>query len=296
MNEKPVSRQRKIFDTAVAIFQEIGAKWGEKNAGLMSAAIAFYSMMSLAPLMAVIIGLVGIFFTDSVVEAELLARIEDILGAETAEFVAGIIQTAFQIDRSGSIFAIIGTVMIIFFASTVFNAVKIALNNIWDVTPDVAPRSGIFAFLWDRLLASAMVLLTGGALFVMMISSVISAVVGEWLAEQWPQAGAIATFSGQWVGVLALLFLLTVAYKWLPDTAVLWRYSLAGASIATILFLIGNQLMGIYFSFSSLPTIYGAAGSLVVFLLWVYYSSYILLFGALFTRALTRQLVEEVPA
>lgn len=288
------SKPKTYLNILVATFQEVGAKWGEKNTGLMAAAIAFYSMMSLAPLLAFIIGMVGLFFSESLVEEQLLTGIAEALGAETAEFVAGVIQGAFEIDRSGPILAIIGLVIIIFFASTVFNSVKLALNHIWDVTPDVAPRSGIVAFLWDRLLASAMVLLTGGALFVVMISSVLSAIVSGWLADQhWQQAGKIATLSGQWVGVFVLLGLITIAYKLLPDTAVLWRYALSGGALATVLFIVGNKVMGIYFSLSSLPTVYGAAGSLVVLLLWVYYSSYILLFGALFTRALTRQMVGE---
>ena len=287
------SKPKTYLNILIAIFQEIGLKWGEKNIGLMAAAIAFFSMMSLAPLLAFIIGLVGIFFTESVVEEQLLGNIEELLGAETAEFVSGVIQGAFQVDQSGPILAIIGFVIIIFFASTVFNSVKLALNHIWDVTPDVAPRSGIIAFLWNRLLAAAMVLLTGGALFVMMISSVVSAIIGEWLSEELPEAADLVTLSGQWIGVVVLFFLITVAYKWLPDTNVVWRYALIGGALATVLFIVGNKVMGIYFSLSALPTIYGAAGSLVVLLLWVYYSSYILMFGALFARALTRQMVGE---
>lgn len=292
MNETQ-SQPRQILDTAVAIFKEISVKWGEKNTGLMAAAIAFYSMMSLAPLLVFVIGAVGLFFNESVVEQQLLLRISELLGAETAEFVAGVIDGAFQWDVSGPILAVIGVLIILFFATTVFNSFKLALNAIWDVTPDVAPRAGIIAILWDRLLAAAMVLLTGGALFVVMISSVVSSVIGSWLEEQWPEVGGRLTFSGQLVGALVLVFLITVAYKWLPDTAVLWRYALVGAVLASFLILIANKLMGIYFSLSALPTIYGAAGSLVVLLLWVYYSAQILLFGALFTRALSRQRVEK---
>ncbi len=291
MDEKQL-QQGKILDTAVAIFKEISVKWGEKNVSLMAAAIAFYSMMSLAPLLVFVIGAVGLFFNESAVEQQLLSQISDLLGTETAEFVAGVIDGAFHLNTSGPILAIIGVLIILFFASTVFNSVKLALNAIWDVTPDVAPRTGIIAVLRDRLLAAAMVLLTGGALFVVMISSVVSAIVGRWLDETLPEIADVATFSGQWVGVVALVFLIMVAYKWLPDTAVLWRYAFVGAVLATFLFAIGNKFMGIYFSLSALPTIYGAAGSLVVLLLWVYYSSYILLFGALFTRALSRQRLE----
>ena len=284
---------RAILNTAVAIFKEISVKWGEKNTSLMAAAIAFYSMMSLAPLLVFVIGAVGLFFNESAVKDQLLSQIAELLGAETADFVAGVVDGAFQLNTSGPILAVIGALIILFFASTVFNSVKLALDNIWDVTPEVAPRTGIIAVMWDRLLAAAMVLLTGGALFVVMVSSVVSSVVGHWLHETFPEIADEVTLSGHWVGVLVLIFLITVTYKWLPDTAVMWRYALAGAILASILFFIGNRVMGIYFSLSALPTIYGAAGSLVVLLLWVYYSSHILLFGALFTRALSRQRVEQ---
>lgn len=291
--EEKQTKPASFIDTAVAIFKEISVKWGEKNTGLMAAAIAFYSMMSLAPLLVFVIGAVGLFFNESAVKDRLLVQITRLLGTETAEFVAGVIDGAFQLDNYGPVLAVIGALLILFFASTVFNSVKLALNAIWDVTPDVAPRTGIIAVLWDRLLAAAMVLLTGGALFVVMVSSVVTSVIGSWLEEEWPEVAGHVSFSGQWVMALLLVFLITVAYKWLPDTAVSWWYALAGAILASFLFIIGNRLMGIYFSLSALPTIYGAAGSLVVLLLWVYYSSHILLFGAFFTRALSRQRVEQ---
>lgn len=284
MNEQTTKPESKR-DTAVAMMQEIAAGWAEKTVGLKAAAIAFYAMLSLAPLLAFIISMVGFFFSESSVEREVLTAISDTLGAETAELVAGVIDSAFKTDSSGPILAIIGLFLILFFASTVFNSVKIALNAIWDVTPEEAPHSGIVAFLWNRLLAAVMVLLTGAALLIMMLASVVSATLSRWLGDQVPELGDLVTFSGQWVGVLVVLFLVTVGYKLLPDVSLRWRQVLPGSLLATVLFLVGNYFMGFYFSLSSLPTVYGAAGSLVVLLLWVYYSSYIFLFGALFTKS-----------
>lgn len=283
------SEANKKQNTAVAMAQEIAAGWGERNVSLMAAAIAFYSMMSLAPLLAFVIGTVGFFFSESVVEEQILASIRDTLGPETSEFVAGVLESAFKLDNSGPVLIIIGVVIILFFASTVFNSVKMALNVIWDITPEKAPYSGILAFLWNRFWAAIMVLLIGSALFVLMMAEVISASLGQWISQNAPEFEAFVSYSSNWLGVILVFILLTIAYRVLPDVRLRWRQVLPGSLLVTLLILIGNQVMGIYFSLSSLPTIYGAAGSLVVVLLWVYYSSYIFLFGALFTKAFARR-------
>ena len=280
-------RIKQIRDTAVAMARDIGAWWVEGNIALLAAAIAFYSMLSLAPLLAFALSMAGLFVAQAAFEDQLLTTVAEMFSKETANFLAGVIKAAVHIDSSGPILAIIGLFIVIFFASTVFNSLKLALNAIWDVKANHTPRSGVLTMVWNRLLASGMVILTSAALTLTMLTSVISIDLSVWLMEHWPQLAKAVSIYGQGMGVGTVLVvaLLMVAYKVLPDVSLTWRQVLPGALLVTLLFMIGNEAMGIYFSLSTLPTIYGAAGSLVMVLLWVYYLSYIFFLGALFTRA-----------
>jgi membrane protein len=285
--ENQSSRIKQARDTAVAMARDIGTWWGEGNVALMAAAIAFYSMLSLAPLLAFAISVASLFVAQAAVEEQLLTTVADIFGQETADFLAGVITAAFRLDSSGPILAIIGLFIIVFFASTVFNSLKLALNAIWGVKADKLPRSGVLAIAWNRLLASGMVILTSAALTLTMLTSVISIDLPVWLTQHWPQLTKAVSIYRQGMGASTVLVvgLLMVAYKVLPDVSLSWRQVLPGALMVTGLFMIGNKAMEIYFSLSALPTVYGAAGSLVMVLLWVYYLSYIFFLGALFTRA-----------
>ena len=285
--ENQSSRIKQARDTAVAMARDIGTWWGEGNVALMAAAIAFYSMLSLAPLLAFAISVASLFVAQAAVEDQLLMTVSEMFGQETADFLAGVITAAFRMDSSGPILAIIGLVIIVFFASTVFNSLKLALNAIWGVKADKLPRSGVLAIVWNRLLASGMVILTSAALTLTMLTSVISIDLPVWLTQHWPQLTKAVSIYRQGMGASTVLVvgLLMVAYKVLPDVSLSWRQVLPGALMVTGLFMIGNKAMEIYFSLSALPTVYGAAGSLVMVLLWVYYLSYIFFLGALFTRA-----------
>ena len=265
-------------DTAVAMARDIGTWWGEGNVALMAAAIAFYSMLSLAPLLVFAISVASLFVTQAAVEDQLLMTVAEMFGQETADFLAGVITAAFHMDSSGPILAIIGLFIVVFFASTVFHSLKLALNAIWGVKADKLPRSGVLTIAWNRLLAAGMVILTSAALTLTMLTSVISIELPVWLTQHWPNLTKAVSFYRQGLGTSTVLVvgLLMVAYKVLPDVSLSWRQVLPGALLVTVLFMLGNEAMGIYFSLSALPTVYGAAGLLVMVLLWVYYISSLL--------------------
>jgi len=145
------------------------------------------------------------------------------------------------------------------------------------VTAENIPRSGVLAMVWNRLLALGMVILTSAALILTMLTNVISIDLPVWLIERWPRlANAVSTYrQGTGSGAVLVVGLMMVAYKVLPDVSLTWRQVFPGALLVTVLFMIGNEVLKIYFSLSALPTVYGAAGSLVIMLLWVYYLSYI---------------------
>jgi len=276
-----------IRDTAVAMARDIGAWSGETNVALMAAGIAFFSTLSLAPLLVFAISVAGLFVAEAVVEDQLLTTVAENLGQETADFLAELITAAFRLDGSGPVLALIGLFITIFFASNMFYWLKVALNDIWDVTAVNSSRSGLLAMLWNRLLAAAMVLLTSAALALTMLNSVISIDLPVWLTERWPGLAETVWFSWQSMAVEMVMVtgLMMAAYKLLPDVSLTWRQVLPGAILVTVLFGVGNQVMKLYFSLSILSTAYGAAGSPVILLLWVYYLSLVFFLGALFTRA-----------
>ncbi len=287
MANKP-SAAKQIRVTAVAMIRDIGAWWVERNLGLMAGAIAFYSTLSLAPLLAFAISVAGLFVAEAVVEEQVLATVAANFGQETADFLAELINAAFRLDASGPVLAILGLFLVIFFASTVFYYLKLALNAIWEVTAEMAPRSGVLAVVWNRLLASAMVLLTSAALTVTMLTSVISVDAPLWVYQRWPDLAGTALIWQRGGGLLTVLGLMMFSYKVLPDVRLSWRQVLPGALLVTVLFMLGNRVMDLYFSPGVVSTVYGAAGALVMILLWVYYLSYVFFLGALLTRAYVR--------
>lgn len=278
---------KNIRDTTLAMARDIGAWSGETNVALMAAGIAFFSTLSLAPLLVFAISVAGLFVAEAVVEDQLLTTVAESLGQETADFLAELITAAFRLDDSGPILALMGLFITIAFASNMFYWLKVALNDIWDVTAENSSRSGLLTMLWNRLLAAAMVLLTSAALALTMLNSVISVDLPVWLTNRWPGLAEAVWFSWQSraVEMVMVTGLMMAAYRLLPDVSLTWRQVLPGAVLVTALFVIGNQVMKIYFSMSILSTAYGAAGSPVVLLLWVYYLSFVFFFGALFTRA-----------
>lgn len=178
---------KQIRNTTVNMVRDIAVWWGEGNVPLMAAAIAFYSMLSLAPLLAFAVSVAGLFVARAVVEDQLLKAVAEIFGQETADFLAGVITAVFHLDSYGPLLAIVGLFVTIFFASTVFSSLKLALNAIWDVKAENIPRSGVLAMVWNRLLASGMVVLTSVALTLTMLTSVIRIDLSAWLIQNWPR-------------------------------------------------------------------------------------------------------------
>lgn len=278
---------KQILDTIMAMVRDIGAWSGDANVMLMAAGIAFFSTLSLAPLLVFAISVAGVFVAEAVVEDRLLTTVAENLGQDTADFLAELITAAFRLDGTGPLLGLIGLFITVLFASNMFYWLKVALNDIWDVTTENAPRSGLLVMLWDRLLAAAMVLLTSAVLALTMLNSVISVDLPVWVTERWPgfPEALLLSWQSMTVEMMLVTGLMMAAYKLLPDVPLTWRQVLPGAILVTVLIVIGNQVLEIYFSMSILSTAYGAAGSPVILLLWVYYLSYAFFLGALFTRA-----------
>ncbi|WP_231730920.1 YihY/virulence factor BrkB family protein [Lacimicrobium alkaliphilum] len=257
--------------------------WLASQAFIYAAALAFFTVFSIAPILVVVVTLVGLVIGERAVQGQLFEQLEGTLGSEAA----GVVQTAVinsQIDQSGIWPAVIGIAATIVGATTVFAQMQQSLNQIWDVTPRPT-RNSLWVFIKSRLLSLTIILAIGFILLVSLLLSValrgVMAFAEEWLpVPGWAMVGMELVLS-----LLVITLLFAAMFKILPDVLLSWRDVLLGAFITAVLFTVGRSLISIYLAYTATASAYGAAGSLALLLLWVNYSSMILLFGAAFTRA-----------
>ena len=247
--------------------------WIEDYAPSMGAALSYYALFSIAPLLLIAIGVAGFFFGEEAARGEIFGQLAALLGPEGARAVEGLVASARK-PESGLVAMVVGTALLITGASTVFGELQNALDRIWRA-PAREPSKGWWKLLRARVLSFGMIL---GIAFLLMVSLVLSAVVS-----------ALGRWWGLQVGDLALSFALTTVlfamiYKVIPRVRIAWRDVWVGAAVTAALFAIGKWLIGLYIGKSGVTSAFGAAGSLVVLMLWVYYSAQVFLLGAEFTR------------
>jgi membrane protein len=262
------------------------AEWNKDNATRLAAALAYYTVFSIAPLLIIAIAVAGLVFGRDAAQGEIFRQLQGLIGAQGAAAVQEMVKSAAK-PADGITAGLVGFVMLLFGASGVTGELKSALNAVWDVPPP--PSAGVLVTIKERLLSLTLVLGVG---FLLMVSLVISAGVAavgryfqEWLPGSEPLLQAINT--GASFVVITLLFM--IIFRFVPDAKVEWRDVWLGAVVTSLLFSIGKLAIGIYLGKGSLGSAYGAAGSLVIFLAWVYYSAQILFFGAEFTQVYARQ-------
>ena len=257
--------------------------WLDSQAFIYAAALAFFTVFSIAPILVVVVALVGLVIGERAVQGELFTQLEETLGTEAA----GVVQTAVvnsQIDQSGFVPALVGIVATILGATTVFAQMQQSLNQIWGVAPR-PKRNNLWALLKSRLLSLTIILAIG---FIMMVSLLLSVALRSVMAfaEEWLPVPGWTMVGMEWgLSLLVITLLFAAMFKILPDVLLAWRDVLLGAFITALLFTIGRSFISVYLAYTATASAYGAAGSLALLLLWVNYSSMILLFGAAFTRA-----------
>lgn len=257
--------------------------WLDSQAFIYAAALAFFTVFSIAPILVVVVALVGLVIGERAVQGELFTQLEETLGTEAA----GVVQTAVvnsQIDQSGFVPALVGIVATIIGATTVFAQMQQSLNQIWSVAPR-PKRNNLWALLKSRLLSLTIILAIG---FIMMVSLLLSVALRSVMAfaEEWLPVPAWAMVGMEWVlSLLVITLLFAAMFKILPDVLLSWRDVMLGAFITALLFTVGRTFISVYLAYTATASAYGAAGALALLLLWVNYSSMILLFGAAFTRA-----------
>ena len=248
----------------------------------MAGALAYYSVFSMAPLILIAIGAASLFFDKQAARAAILTEINDTVGTSARTATESILTDSGGAG-SGILATVVGVVLLLVGASGVFAELQDGLNNIWKVKPK--PGLGIWDFIKNRLLSITVVLGTGFLLLVSLVLSAVLSALGNWMEHNLPGSSWVwhSLNSVLSLAVVALLF--AMIFKILPDAKIDWRDVWIGAVVTSVLFTIGKAVIGAYLGHSGLTDTYGAAGSIVVLLTWVYYSSLILLFGAEFTHA-----------
>ena len=247
--------------------------WSADYAASMGAALSYYALFSIAPLLLIVIGVAGFFFGAEAARGELFGQVSGLIGAEGARAVEGLVANARK-PESGVLAMIIGTVLLIMGASTVFGELQNALDRIWRA-PERVQTKGWWKLIRTRVASFGMIL---SIAFLLMVSLVLSAVVSA-LGDWW------GLHLIDWALSFALMTVLFAAiYKIIPRVRIAWRDVWVGAAVTAALFAVGKVLIGLYIGKSSIGSVFGAAGSLVVLMVWVYYSSQVFLLGAEFTR------------
>ena len=264
------------------LLTNVYAEYSEDRVPRLAAALAYYTTFSLAPLLVVLIALAGLIFGTEAVRGQLDDQIRGLLGDDAAKAVQEMVQSASTHTSSGIVATVFSILALILGATGVFAELQDSLNTIWDVQPK--PGRGLRGLVQDRLLSFGMVLAIAFLLTVSLVVSTLIAGVGAFVGGQ---AGALAPLwhAVDWAFSIAILTLLFAAiFKWMPDAEIAWRDVWIGAGVTSVLFTIGKVMLGLYLGRSSTVSVYGAAGSLVVLLIWVYYSAQIFLLGAEFTK------------
>ena len=263
------------------VFKLAYAEWTEDEATRLGAALAFYTALSIAPLLVVLIAVIGMALGEEAARGQVVSEIGGLVGTETAQSIEGAIEHARQ-PATGTIAAILSLITLILGASGVVAELKSSLNRIWDVK--VVDAGGILGIVKQRLFSFAMVLGIGFVLLVSLALSALLAGVGKFFKDFLPLPEPVLHGANLLLSFVVITALFGVIYKYLPDVEVAWSDVLKGAAFTAVLFVIGKFLLGLYLGKAGVGSAYGAAGSLVVLLVWVYYSAQIFFFGAEVTQ------------
>ncbi|HEX3035366.1 MAG TPA: YihY/virulence factor BrkB family protein [Thermodesulfobacteriota bacterium] len=272
--------------TIWVLLKDTYLEWSEDKAPRLGAALAYYTLFSIAPLLIIVIAIVGFVFGQQAVQGEIVDQIGGWVGEGSAKAIQTMIESARE-PTSGIVATVVGVLTLLFGATGVFSQLKDALNTVWDVTEK--PRGSIMGFIIDRLLAFLMVLVIGFLLLIFLALSAGISALSNYINALIPGFSYVLQVLNFVISFAAITLLFAVIYRVLPDTNIAWGDVWIGAAVTSLLFTIGKTLIGFYLGHVSAGSAYGAAGSLVVLLIWIYYSAQIFFFGAEFTQVYARK-------
>lgn len=281
-------RVARLWKRSYRIIKETIKAWREDNAERLAAALSYYAIFSLAPSLIIVIGLTGLVVDQSRVEREIVRQVQVVMGNDVAEFVGDVLDDRVQVDASNNIFAAaLGAATVLFGASGLFTHLQGALNTIWRVR--AKPKRGGINFLRTRAFSFVILLLIG---FMLMLSLVIKTwlvLIDDWFRIIMPGWHLLFNIGNEVLSFGVTMLLFALLYKVMPDVTIRWHDVWAGAAVTSLLFNLGKWGIGLFLGSNVLARTFGAAGALVALMVWVYYTSQIVLFGAEFIKVFSLQ-------
>ena len=256
--------------------------WLDCNAFGHAGALAFYTLFSLAPVVIIAVTVIGLVFGEVAAQGQIVAQLSGLMGTEAAQAVQRAVAQS-RIQESGPLPSLLGVGALVVGATTVFAQMQYSLNTVWGVAARPG-RSSLWVFLKNRLLSLTVVLVIGFVMLVSLLAGVVLRALLHFTHQFVPAVAALLGGAELMLSWLATALLFGAIFKVLPDVVLRWRDVVVGALVTATLFAVGRYGIAAYLAYTATASTYGAAGSVVLILLWVYYSSLILLFGAAFTR------------
>jgi len=264
-----------------ALFKKTWTEFTDDKAQRLGAALAYYTIFSLGPILLIAVSIAGLVFGKEAAQGRIAAELQGVFGANVATQLNTMIASAGK-KGSGTIAMIIGIVTLLLGAAGVFGQLKDALNTIWNV--EEKKSGGIMTTIRQRFLSMAMVLGVGFLLLVSLVIDAAISAMGHWISARFPGGEAVFQIVQLLVSLGVITVLFAMIFRYLPDTDIEWRDVWLGAGFTAFLFVIGKFALGLWLGKGSVGSAYGAAGSLVILLVWIYWSAQILFFGAEFTQ------------
>ena len=278
---------KSLKDNAVwQVVKETGTAWDEDNVTRLAASLAYYTLLSIAPLIILAVAVTGLVFGEAAAREHIAGELAGVVGIGAAEAIETIAKNA-HTPGSGVFSIVFGVVVLLFGASGVFGELQAALNTVWDVAPK--PGRGIWGIIKDRFFSFTLVV---GVAFLLLVSLIVSAAltwVGQFFAQSLPGGAVVWQALNFGISFAVVTALFALMFKTLPDVRIQWRDVWIGAAVTAALFTLGKFGLGIYLGSAGVASAYGAAGSIVALVIWVYYSAQVLLVGAEFTEVYARR-------
>jgi membrane protein len=271
--------------TFFGLFKQTLTEFGEDKVPRLGAALAYYTIFSIAPLLLIAIAIAGFVLGKDAAQGQLVGQLKGLLGSGAASAIEEMIRNAAK-PKAGTIATIVGIVTLLFGASGVFGELHDGLNTIWDVKKKKV--SGIFGFIKDRFLSVAMVMGVGFLLLVSLIIDTAVSFMGKWMSRHLPGGETLWQIIELGLSFAVITVMFAMIFRFLPELKIEWHDVWFGAAFTAFLFVIGKFGLAFYFGKAAVGSSFGAAGSLVLLLVWIYYSAQILYFGAEFTQVYAR--------
>lgn len=264
------------------VLKETYTKWNDSNATSNSASLAYYAIFSIPGLLIIIIWIAGYFFGEEAIRGQISSQISGIMGQDAAKSVQDMIAGAL-IDKENIFMKVIGIGSLVFGSTTLFFQLQRSLNSLWDVQP--APKKAFVKFLLDRANSLGMILIIGFLLMITMVLSSIISLLNNWITNYFGlETYMLVEIINYIIGFAVIMILFALMFKVLPDVDISWKPVWRGAFLTTILFTLGKFLLSLYFGTAKPTSAFGAAGTVILIMMWINYSCMLIFFGAEFTK------------